>query len=171
MPLLIDALIGCAGAAAQLRAVVAALHLELLQRIRRRPHRIGRAIQEVLHVGVVVHAVQNEVVLRDAAAIRGEIAAARHLAEALVRRRNARRQLRNEHIIASVQRRVVDGLRLEDLAGGSVFGLQRGRRRHRHHLLAAPGFNATFTPSRWLTSTRRFGRTSEAKPFALTFRV
>ncbi len=124
----------CAGPSSQLRTVVAALYFELLQRVRRRPHRIGRAVQEILHVGVVVHAVQNEVVLRDAATIRGEIPRARHLPEALVRRRNARRQLRDKYIVAPVQRRVVDRLRLEDLAGGCIFGLQRRRCRHCHHL-------------------------------------
>jgi len=53
----------CASGVSEFGAVVAGLQTEFSQRVRRRSHHEAGAVQEVHEVGIVVHAVKNEVVL------------------------------------------------------------------------------------------------------------
>src|ERR1700721_1809214 len=118
----------CPSRAPQLRAVIAALDLELRQSIRRRPNRVSSSIQEILHVRVIVHTIEYKVVLRDTVTVRRKVARASSLPKALVRRCHAGGQLRDENIILPIQWSVIDGLRRKDLSRRGFLCLQLGCR-------------------------------------------
>ena len=122
------------GRAPKFGAVVAGLHFEFFERLRWRTHGVGCTVQEVLHVGVVVYPVEDEVVLRDAAAVRGKRTRAGCLRIALVWRVHAGSKLGEEQVIAVFKRRIVDLLRAEDLTGRGVLRLQVPDRPDLHNL-------------------------------------
>ena len=78
-----------AGGVAELRAVGSGLDLELSESVRWRPDDVAGAVEEVDDVGVVVDAVEDEVVLLGALAVGVEVAftlrRARHWAERRLR--------------------------------------------------------------------------------------
>ena len=113
----------------ELRAVVAGLHLEFLNGIRRRKDHVVRAVEEVDVVGVVVDAVEQIVVLRGPLAVGREGAGGRVAARIRLRRLHACAKLRQEGEIAAVERKVIDLLRANHLARRSFLGLQQRRRR------------------------------------------
>ena len=98
-----------AGGVAKLSGVVAGLHLEFWQSIRRRLRNEASAVVEVHYVGVVVHAIENEVVLFSALSIGLEVAFA--AAARTVGNAAPARELRDVDPVAAVQGNAVDGLR------------------------------------------------------------
>ena len=111
-----------AGGVAELGAVVGGVDLELRQRVRWRLDVVAGAVHEVVDVHVVVHAVQDEVVLGGALAVGREVsrAAAAGKGVAPQRRSHAGRQLRDIDPVASVERGVVNGVSVHDLTHGCM---------------------------------------------------
>ncbi len=119
-------------AVADLSRIVAGLYLELRQTIRRGLGHKACAVVVVHHVDVVIHAVEDEVVLLRALSIGVEVALAR--AARALGRHSARRKLRNEDPVAAVKWNVVDGLRVDHLAHRALLRLHQwsfGSNRHR----------------------------------------
>lgn len=116
------------GGVSELGTETARLHRELGQGVRRGANDIALTVEEVDKVGVIVHAVENEIVLLCSLPIRHKItaAAASGMAEW---RRNSGSQLRDIDEVAPVQGRVVDRLGANYLLYGSVSGLQQRRGR------------------------------------------
>jgi hypothetical protein len=86
----------------KLGGVVAGLNLEFRQRIRRGLSDEAGSVVEVHHVGIVVHAVENEVILLGALAVGVEIAFA--LATRALRRDRACCELRYKYPVAAAER-------------------------------------------------------------------
>ena len=116
-----------AGRAPELGAVAARLNPELLQRVDRGAVHITRAVDEVDEIRVVVDAVEEVVVGEAVLAVRGEAAVAAHSARILLRLDDAWVQLREEGVVAPVQRQLVDRLRLHDAAERRFLRLERRR--------------------------------------------
>ena len=113
-----------AGGMAELRGIVAGLELELGQGIGRRVDDVAGAVGEVHHVGVVVHAVEDEVILFGALAVGVEIAAAATAGAGGQSRAGS--QLGNKDPIAAAEGNVIDFFRGHGLANGTVLGLHDG---------------------------------------------
>src|ERR1700756_5518109 len=111
---------------AEFRTEVAGLQIELGKSIRGRPHDLTRAVQKVDKVRIVVNAVKDEVVLFRPLPVGHKISGA---AAASVAKRGCytSRQLRDINPVASVQWRIVDFLRADDLPDSRVLRLQQGR--------------------------------------------
>lgn len=83
------------------------LHLELCQRIRRRQHHKAGSVQEICRV-IVIHAVEDEIVLFLALTVRAEVAGPR--ATRSDARSHSRGELCDKDPVPPVQRGVIDGL-------------------------------------------------------------
>src|ERR1700746_3215752 len=105
------------------RAVVAGLQIELRKGIGRRTHDKAGAVQEIDEIRVVVHTIEDEVVLFSALAVCNKIArpAATGISEW---RSHASRQLSNIYPVAAIKGRVVDGFRANDLSHSAFLRLK-----------------------------------------------
>ena len=133
VPLAYATLIVAPAGAAVLGAHVVGDDLELLHRVRRRLHHLVREALVARAVGVVVDAVDQEVVERRAQAVDVE----RALAAAGGERRHAhaRRQQRQRRVLAAVERQRPGLLAGDDLAAIARVGLQQHRARADFDLL------------------------------------
>src|SRR5208337_980863 len=110
-----------------LRTIVVGLDLEFLNSIHRRTDDISCPIQKIDEIGVVVHAVEQIVILRRTHTIRGKTSARAQAARVLLALGNSDRELREKREVAPVQRQGVDSFRLDHLSHGSLFCLKRWR--------------------------------------------
>src|SRR5450755_2431949 len=108
----------------ELRAEVAGLKAELGECVRGRPHDIAGAVEEINQIGVVVHAIEDEVVLLSTLAVRYEVAAA---AAARISQsgRNTRRQLGDVNPVAAIERCIVDYLCTDNLTDTAALRLKQ----------------------------------------------
>ena len=104
-----------AGGMPEFGAIVSRLDFELGEGVRRRAHDKARAVQEVHDVVVVVHTVQNEVVLLRTLSVGLEVPFA--TATGAVRWRCSRGQLRNVDPVTTIEGSVVYNLRGHNLPG------------------------------------------------------
>ena len=104
----------CARRVSELGRVVAGLHFEFRQSIRRRLGHKAGAIVKIDDIGVIVDAIQDEIILLGPLAVCVEVALA-GTARAL-RRDDSGRQLGNKHPVASIQWHAIDGARVHCLA-------------------------------------------------------
>ena len=127
---------GGAGRAAVLRAHVVGDHLELGHRVGRGLHHLVREALVARAVGVVVDAVDQEVVEGGAQAVDVERAFARREAAGVERRQaHAGREQRELRVLAAVERQGARELAADHLAAVARVGLQlRGRGPHLHLL-------------------------------------
>src|SRR5579859_2641370 len=112
-------------AASEFGAVRIRFHLEFGDGIYRRLHHIGGAVEHVAQIGVVVNAVEQEIVLQGARAVGAETRAGFH-ARARFSRRHPRSEQSELSVIASVQGERVDAPALHQLTefGGIGFELR-----------------------------------------------
>src|ERR1700759_1228467 len=111
---------------AELRAEVTGLQTELGESIRGRPDDVARTVQEVHQIRIIVHAVENEIVLLGALTIGDKVSGTR-ATSILKRRRDAGRQLRDINPVPSIQWCIVDLLGADHLTDSGILGLQQWR--------------------------------------------
>ena len=102
-------------AAAEFCAVGVSFDLEFSNRVDRRLHDICGAVEHVAQVGIVVDAIEQEVILQRARAI-GTEAIRRFDARSWLGRGNARAKQCQLCIVPSVQWKRIDALAVDDLA-------------------------------------------------------
>ena len=110
-------------AAAEFRAVGVGFDFELGDGIHRGLDHIGRAVKHVAKIGVVVDAVEQEIVLQRAGAVGAE-AVCRLDARSRLSGGNAGTEQSELSVIASVQRKRVDALAIYHLAQFGGFGFE-----------------------------------------------
>src|SRR5207244_10380405 len=120
----------------EFRAETARLHFELFDGINRRKNDEVGAIEEVDGIGIVIQAVEKIVVLRRTQTVRGERAVRFVTATVFLRTVDACRDLRQKRKIAAIQRQIVYGSRVNDLADGGVLRLKDRRARRNFNCLA-----------------------------------
>ena len=129
----------CARTASVFRRIRVGNDLELLDRVHRLVHYLRAQLLDVFRDGVIVHAIEDEIVLERADAMNVDAAgAARRRAAALLRvavARHTRHRLQQVVPIAQAQGQVEHHAVLYDRAGRGLLRFERcGCGRHFHHL-------------------------------------
>src|ERR1035438_2058051 len=109
--------------ASEFGAVRIRFHLKFGDGIHRRLHHIGGTVEHVAQIGVVVNAVEQEIVLQGARAVGAETRAGFH-ARARFSRRHPRSEKSELRIVASVQGERVDAPVVYHLAKFGGFGFE-----------------------------------------------
>ncbi len=112
---------------AQLRRVGVRLHLELFESVHRRHHHVVGLVQQIRQIGIIVDAVEQEVVLERSGAVCRETVALL-VARTRLAENHARRELRKLHRIAAIQRKLLHVTAVNYLAALGVVRFE-----HRRH--------------------------------------